>query len=630
VDAFFGLISLTTEPLAALCAPAREAFAAGEQGRVTHWSDDGLWLVCSARRSRGDAPGSDDQVARSPSGRYQVAVAGALHYRTDLARQLDGGSRAAVVDGISDAALAALAWEKWQSDAPMHIEGEFCLAVADLRDRSATLVQSRIEYAPLYCVETSSWFGFSTRLLPLTRLPGVGRTLDVTGFARAVSRYQVQANDPHRTCVRGIEQVPAAAARLRGRSARRDWDYWTPDADGVTSYRSEAEVHLEVRERLRAAIAERVRQEPVVACLLSGGLDSSSVACLASRETNGGRAVVGVSAVLADGDEADEPDERPYIECAQRHASLDVTLVTPAGDVNPWRIPERFFQACESPALSPRHYLYDALFAAAAGRCAGLVLDGGYGELGASFAPRTPVTSLLRRGGVSRVGAAVRAFGRGLIARSHDPAGHTSLPAAPAYAPWLNAAVREDVLRDCGLATEMADASGPEVWRHDRDPGARIGYPPLWRKVARSHIAGRPWNIEVTFPFRDPRLWQYCAGLPSGLAFRRGYARYLLRAAMDGFLPREIQWRTTKSAFSSDYYARMRRSLEWARRLCASVTPSETAAQLIDLPWLRSTLAAIAPDDLRHSNINRVFLLQGTAGAIQYLRWFDGTGQSEP
>jgi asparagine synthase (glutamine-hydrolysing) len=632
MDALFGLVSLTDAPLSVDCARACEAFAAAEQGRVTRWSDGSARLVCAARASRPDTSASG-RIARSPSGRYRVALAGALHYRADLARQLDLPSSDAEILETGHATLASHAWEKWQDSAPARLEGEFCLAVVDVHDRSVTLVQSRIEYAPLYYVETKACLGFSTRLLPLTLVPGVGRELDAAGFARAVSRYQIQANDPRRTSVRRVERLPAARARRRGRTANRDWEYWAPDPDAVTPYRTEEEVHLEIRTRLRAAVAERSRPEPMVACLLSGGLDSSSLACLAAREMNDRRAVIGVAAVLPDGPvsavEADEPDERPHIECVQRHAGIDVALVTPAADVNPWLVPDRFLEACESPTPSPRHYLYDALFALAAGRGAGVVLDGAYGELGPSFAASMRPLDRVLRGDIRGVALGIRAATRRLISRSHRGGGQTGTLVYPACTPWLNASVRDEVLRDLGLTSEMTDPSGPPRAPQDRDLHARIGYPSLWRKVARSHIGARRWGLEVTCPFRDPRLWQYCAGLPSGLAWRRGYNRHLVRAAMDGILPPAIQWRTTKGAFSSDYYARMRRGARWARALSASLTPGETAAQLIDVAWMRSTLTTISPADICHSNIDLVFLLQGTAMAIQYLRWFDGTGTSD-
>lgn len=626
MDALFGLISLTEASLTADHASAREAFIATAGGQVTQWSDDSSWLIAAPRASRPRRSDSS-RIAQSSSGRYHVAVAGALHYRTDLARQLDAPASEPTIDLFGDAALAALAWDKWQHDAPTHLEGEFCLAVVDTLERSVAIVQSRLEYAPLFYVQTASWLGFSTRLLPLTRLPGIGVTLDPSGFARAVSRYQIQANDPRRTWLRGIERLPPGCAKVRGRFADRDWEYWAPDPDAVTSYRTEDEVHLEIRELLGAAVAERIRREPVTACLVSGGLDSSSLACLAARDVSDGRTIVGVAAVLREGasgdDEIDEPDERQYIQCVQRHAAIDVALVTPAADVNPWRVPDGFFDFRESPMASPRLYLASALFAAAARSGAGVVLDGSFGELGPSFAGPMPSRDRVGRHTIRRAGAAIRAFGRRLVTGSPSPRARAGIPPQPAFARWLNASLRGDALRECGLAREMADAAGPPVRSRPTDPQDRIGYPP-WRKMVRCSRGGRAWGLEVTFPFRDPRLWQYCAGLPAGLAARRGYNRYLLRAAMDGILPATIQWRTTKGAFSADYYARMRRNVEWARALSDSVTRDETAAQWIDLPWMRSTLAALGPTDLCHANIDLVFMLQGTAFAIQHLRWFDG------
>jgi hypothetical protein len=179
------------------------------------------------------------------------------------------------------------------------------------------------------------------------------------------------------------------------------------------------------------------------------------------------------------------------------------------------------------------------------------------------------------------------------------------------------AAVREELLHDTGVMREMGLQR-----RHADTPDGLIGTPPLWQKVARPTPDARLYGIETAHPFRDPRVWEYCAGLPVSLTTRRGYSRYLIRAAMEGVLPAAIQWRQTKGPFSPDYFTRLRRHLPWLRSLCDSVTASETAGQLLDLAWLRREILALeAGADLQHSG--KAMLLQGTAFAIQFLRWFE-------
>jgi asparagine synthase (glutamine-hydrolysing) len=556
--------------------------------------------------------------AASPSGRYRIFLAGELRYRFDLARRL--GLLAQDARSLDDAALVANAWDRWDDEALRHLEGEFSLAVFDARDRALTIAQSVFSKGPLYYVDVGEGLAFATRVRLLLERPGVACVLDEVGFARAMSQYQIQAIDPGQTCFRGIRRLPVASALRISQTGRRAWEYWSPDPEARTPFESEADVHHEVRERLRASVADRVRDHARVACLLSGGLDSSSLTALAVEALGGPSRVVGVSAVLsAEATERDESDERPHIDVMRRHLGIDVIEVVPPDEPGPWQFPQSFFDDCEVPVHSPRHYVYRALSSASAS-VATVVLDGAYGELGPSSHGRPTVGDRLRRTGWSGLGhvLAVRAEHR----RTHRSSGRLAAPLPPRAA-WLLGCVREEVLQSTGLAQSMEAASGPE-----RRPSASgretcIGYPPDWRKTARGSAGLLSGDFDVQYPFRDRRIWEYCAGLPRRLAWRAGFDRYLLRAAMAGVLPQSIQWRESRGAFSADHFVRLHRGLRWARDVAAGVQAQEPAARLLDLEWLRGAIDRVdrAPATERHLALS--MLLQGTLLGIQYLRWFD-------
>jgi asparagine synthase (glutamine-hydrolysing) len=55
------------------------------------------------------------------------------------------------------------------------------------------------------------------------------------------------------------------------------------------------------------------------------------------------------------------------------------------------------------------------------------------------------------------------------------------------------------------------------------------------------------FSLDVRFPFFDRRLMEYCLAIPRGLILHQGWTRYILRTAMQGVLPEEIQWRISKA-----------------------------------------------------------------------------------
>jgi asparagine synthase (glutamine-hydrolysing) len=109
---------------------------------------------------------------RGPSG--AVLFDGRLDDRSGLCEQL--GVRPE--DCVPDSRLVALAFEKWDSEAPTKLLGDFALAVWDGRDRRLTLVADPRGTRPLYYYRSGSLLVFSTVLPALLSLPGVPRELD--------------------------------------------------------------------------------------------------------------------------------------------------------------------------------------------------------------------------------------------------------------------------------------------------------------------------------------------------------------------------------------------------------------------------------------------------------------------
>lgn len=60
-------------------------------------------------------------------------------------------------------------------------------------------------------------------------------------------------------------------------------------------------------------------------------------------------------------------------------------------------------------------------------------------------------------------------------------------------------------------------------------------------------------NIEPRYPFLDKRLIEFCYSLPTDMKVKFGWSRYILRIAMDGILPQEIQWRPFKAEANNIY-----------------------------------------------------------------------------
>jgi asparagine synthase (glutamine-hydrolysing) len=60
-------------------------------------------------------------------------------------------------------------------------------------------------------------------------------------------------------------------------------------------------------------------------------------------------------------------------------------------------------------------------------------------------------------------------------------------------------------------------------------------------------------GIEARHPFFDKRLVEFCLALPPGQSLKEGWTRSILRRALQGILPKQIQWRVGKAWMASNF-----------------------------------------------------------------------------
>ena len=175
------------------------------------------------------------------------------------------------------------------------LEGMFALALWSERDRRLLLARDRLGIKPLYYARLPGGVAFASQPKALLGLEPISARLD----PEALSDYLAYGYVPFDRCIfAGIRKLPPAHLLLydpdSGRLALRQ--YWRLEPHEV---RDDPE---ELRERLRDAVSSHLISDVPVGAFLSGGLDSTTVVALASRERTG----ISTFAVgYADGDLSD-------------------------------------------------------------------------------------------------------------------------------------------------------------------------------------------------------------------------------------------------------------------------------------------------------------------------------------
>jgi len=71
---------------------------------------------------------------------------------------------------------------------------------------------------------------------------------------------------------------------------------------------------------------------------------------------------------------------------------------------------------------------------------------------------------------------------------------------------------------------------------------------------------GAAYSLECRHPFFDRNVMEFCLSLPPEQKLRRGWTRWVMRQAMCGILPQEVQWRPGKANLSGNFRKGIRTS----------------------------------------------------------------------
>jgi asparagine synthase (glutamine-hydrolysing) len=491
-----------------------------------------------------------------------VVFDGRLDNREDLLVALRGDYD--VEASSADAALVAAAYERFGLDVAGELVGDFAAAVLDARRKRIVLVRDAIGVKPLYYYNSDTLFVFASEIKAILSHPDVRSAPNDEAIATFVqSRLHAQLADGT-TFFKHIKSVPPAHLVIRGAeglSLRRYWDF---DVHRYADPQPVANRRETFRELLKTAVRRRLRSAAPVAISVSGGLDSSSIFCLAEalrleRPTELPQ-VVGSSYTHEAGSGA---DESRFLSCLEErwHAGILRIPTSRAG------YSEDCFEATwhgEAPFVEGQwrsmHHFCETLQKRGIRRVLGghwgdQVLDDGAffvdlfmaGEWATAWRSLNAYAAWDTESRRPR-GRLARQFGRDLLDHC-TPEGprrmlrrlHLKRSGIRAAQGWYAPALLQQDLR--------FDSSAPRRLRsaHQRS---------LYREArSQYHVICMEWNekiaamhgLEIAFPFLDRDLVEFLISVPGQEQMPGGRHKQLLRDSMRGLVPDAVLDRRDKA-----------------------------------------------------------------------------------
>jgi asparagine synthase (glutamine-hydrolysing) len=503
-----------------------------------------------------------------------------LDNREELLRQLPDHPSPA----ISDAEIVLRAYEVWGSATWSRLLGDFAFVLWDPRHQRLICGRDTSGQRMLFYRVDQRTFAAASEIQQLLQDSAVPVTPNEERLRDYLVQIKLQGNerDHQDTFFAGISALPA------GHMLTVDHDniglrrYWELAPPAELRYRSEDEYAEHFLALFAEVVRSRLRTAHPVGALLSGGLDSSSIVCLAQELYRTGRAeqrgFVTFSRVYA----GLECDERGFIDDVRTKYGLDARTVPFAQSLGLLQLSPAGFLEAPNVGVGDRN---GALLQAVSEAGVRVLLTGEIADacIGGS---RLVFDSLLRHGKLRALGAHFAAYHRLSDASLRRTIALTcALPLLPmgwqkqinaryirqafsrnrdALLPsWLQPRLQEDL---CGrtLRYALALAGDQRFASPAREAEYRLLYPP---EVARFPA---PWPLAIVRPFADRRLHEFLLAIPPEQKFAPHpetddfYAgsKRILRQAMCGILPESIRTRTTKTVFSEQFTGELRS--QWA------------------------------------------------------------------
>jgi asparagine synthase (glutamine-hydrolysing) len=236
--------------------------------------------------------------------------------RLDNRSALIGEFAPLLTSNATDIDIVAAAYDKWGNKCFARLLGDWALALWNPNDHSLVLAKDPIGVRHLYYCFDESQITWSTILDPLILLAGKSFSICEEYLAGWLSYFPAA----HLTPYVGIHSVrPSSFVRVRAGVCEVQ-TYWDFDSSKRVYHRTDSEYEEHFRAVFGEAVRRRLRSDSPILAELSGGMDSSSIVCMADTIIARGMAQTPRLDTVSDYDDS-EPNwnERPYIAKVESH-----------------------------------------------------------------------------------------------------------------------------------------------------------------------------------------------------------------------------------------------------------------------------------------------------------------------
>jgi asparagine synthase (glutamine-hydrolysing) len=471
---------------------------------------------------------------------------GRLDNREELIRQLHGEVSPA---SSTDIDVVAAAYGKWSTDSFSKLLGDWALSLWEPTNRSLILAKDFVGTRHLYYKVEEDCVTWCTILDPLVVFAGHSFALTEEYVAGWLGLFP----PPHLTPYVGIYAVPPSSfVRLR-QGVQRVHKYWELDPAKKIVYRADSEYEEHFRLVFSDSVRRRLRSDSPVLAELSGGVDSSSIVCIADKVGGPAADYPRVDTISYFDDDEPNWNERPYFTAIEAHRGQKGIHINAGGQSLHFGSETGRFTPTPAAAVSTGD-LADQFAACLERQGSRVVLSGIGGDefLGGVPTPTPELADLLAQGQFNALAHQLKLWALSKrkpwfyllldAIRTFIPPALVPVPRHLRPAPWLCLGfVRRNrsALRGFVSRTSLL---GPLPSFQDN----LATLDGLRRQLQCNSHPANPCH-ETRYPYLDRDLLEFVCAVPRQQLVRPGQRRSLMRRSLAGIVPDAVLNRRRKA-----------------------------------------------------------------------------------
>jgi asparagine synthase (glutamine-hydrolysing) len=537
-----------------------------------------------------DAPAGERQPF-SLDGRIWIVADARVDARQELVIALRARGQEDLPASATDVELILRAYTAWGEECVAHLLGDFMFAIWDSSRQQLFCARDHLGVKPFFYAQIGSAVVISNTLDCIRLHPAVSRDLHDPTIADFLLFGVNQ--DSGTTSFRDIRRLPPAHTITWTTSGPRLRRYWALPIDEPIRFKRARDYSDRFTELLSAALRDRLRARRV-AVLMSGGLDSPTIAATALRVLREDPSDFCLQAITSVYDRLVPDSERYYAGLVAEHLQIPIRYDVRDDEISIAHWDEVSVHTPEPvdnpPAFAASVKFFDAVVADAR------IFLYGEGPDNALRYEWRPFLSHLVTG--RRIGELMRAVSADLLMHRRIPFWSSLRQLARSRrerALWseeLPAWLAHDFVTRCQCRDRW------ETRRRSRSthPTKPVAYGSFndsrWQPLLEGcDLNGAMSRAEIRHPFLDVRLLQYMLALPA-MPWCRDKA--IIRRTMRTELPRQVLRRRKTSITASPDFERVKTAglprLDPSRDLLKYVNPDKIPLAPRHALELRSTL----------------------------------------